>query len=179
MASIKSFTDLNTRKEAHSLVLAVYKTSNSFPKEELYGLTSQIRRCAVSISDNIDEGFSRQSNKEKIQFSFTTKGSLTKLQNQLLITKDVGYITKHNFAKTTDHNHWKASNWLNQSHQKQVKKSIFNILYSIFKKSLASSLFDTILLLGSIPLAYSLSKSPESAEANWYNDTWQYHKNSP
>ena len=56
-----------------------------------------MRRCAISITSNIAEGFSRQSKKEKLQFYFTSKGSLTELQNQLLIARDVGYLKKEDF----------------------------------------------------------------------------------
>jgi len=58
-----------------------------------------MRRCAVSISSNIAEGFSRQTKKEKLQFYFIAKGSLTELQNQLLVAKDVGYLDKKIFSE--------------------------------------------------------------------------------
>ena len=89
---IQSFTDLLAWKEAHSLVLDVYKISRLFPKEETYSLVDQMRRCTVSISSNIAEGFSRKSKKEKCQFYAMAKGSLTELQNQLLVARDVGYM---------------------------------------------------------------------------------------
>ncbi len=94
---IKSFTDLDAWKEGHTLVLAVYKSTKEFPKDEIFGLVSQMRRCAVSITSNIAEGFSRQSYKEKTQFYATAQGSLTELQNQLLISKDVGYMSEDIF----------------------------------------------------------------------------------
>jgi len=96
---IKSFTDLVAWQEGHKLVLMVYKTTEKFPKKEIYSLTSQMRRCSISITSNITEGFSRQGKKEKIQFYYTARGSLTELQNQLLIAKDVGYLTKSRFQK--------------------------------------------------------------------------------
>ena len=94
---IKSFTDLNAWKEGHKLVLMIYDITKTFPKEEVFGLTSQIRRCAVSITSNIAEGFSRQSYREKLQFYSIALGSTTELQNQLLIAKDINYITKEQF----------------------------------------------------------------------------------
>ena len=94
---IKSFTDLNAWKEAHSLVLMIYKITKDFPKEEMFGLTSQIRRAVISITSNIAEGFSRQTYKEKIQFYFIAKSSLTEVQNQLLIARDINYINKQDF----------------------------------------------------------------------------------
>ena len=94
---IRSFTDLIAWKEAHKLSIAVYKTTEKFPDKEIFSLVSQMRRCAISISSNIAEGFSRQTKKEKIQFYYTAKGSLTELQNQLLLSRDVGYITQEHF----------------------------------------------------------------------------------
>ncbi len=99
---IKSFTDLRAWKEAHQLVLMVYKITKSFPKDELFCLTNQIRRCVISISSNIAEGFSRHSNLEKKQFYYLALGSLTELQNQLLIAKDVEYMTKEVFHVTAE-----------------------------------------------------------------------------
>lgn len=94
---IKSFTDLVAWQEGHKLVIMTYTITNKFPKKELYILTSQILRCVISITSNIAEGFSRQSKKEKLQFYSTSKGSLTELQNQLLIARDVGYLPKKDF----------------------------------------------------------------------------------
>lgn len=94
---IKSFTDLNCWKEGHKLVTSVYTVTQLFPKEEIYGLTNQIRRCAISITSNIAEGFSRNSYKEKVQFYTIALGSITEFQNQLLVAKDVGYISKESF----------------------------------------------------------------------------------
>ena len=99
---IKSFTDLNAWKEAHKLVVMIYKITKDFPKEETYSLIDQMKRCSVSITSNIAEGFSRQSKKEKIQFYFISKGSLTELQNQLLVAKDVGYLGKNEFKSTAE-----------------------------------------------------------------------------
>lgn len=95
---IKSFTQLIVWKEGHTLVLEIYKITKSFPKEEKFGLTDQIRRAAVSITSNIAEGFSRHGSKEKIQFYYMSLGSLAELQNQLLIARDIGYITNETFS---------------------------------------------------------------------------------
>ena len=94
---IKSFTDLDVWKEGHKLVTLIYKITRKFPKEEMFGLISQIRRAVVSITSNISEGFSRKSYTEKIQFYFTSLGSLTEVQNLLLVAKDVGFMTKNDF----------------------------------------------------------------------------------
>jgi len=96
---IKSFTDLNAWKFGHKLVLEVYKLTSQFPKEEKYALVDQMKRAAVSVTSNIAEGFSRQFYLEKTQFYSMAQGSLTELQNQLLIAKDVGYLNKESFEK--------------------------------------------------------------------------------
>lgn len=95
---ITSFTKLDTWKEGHQLVLSIYATTKIFPKDELFSLTNQIRRAAVSITSNIAEGFSRNSWKEKMQFYATARGSLTEVENQLLIARDVGYIQRDVFS---------------------------------------------------------------------------------
>jgi four helix bundle protein len=99
---ISSFTDLVVWQEGHSLVLGIYKCSESFPQKEVFGLTNQMRRAVVSITSNIAEGFSRQSVKEKVQFYSIAKGSLTELQNQLLIAKDVGFLEERNYKVLSD-----------------------------------------------------------------------------
>lgn len=99
---IQSFTDLEAWKRGHALTLEIYRITKLFPKEELFGLTSQIRRSALSITSNIAEGFSRKSPKEKIQFYFIALGSTTELQNQLLLSRDIGYIDNVVFSKIAD-----------------------------------------------------------------------------
>ena len=99
MSSIKTFHDLDAWKEGHKLVLLIYALTKQFPKDEVFGLISQMRRCAVSITSNIAEGFSRQSYAEKIRFYYMSLGSLTELQNQSIIAKDIGYLNPDEFAK--------------------------------------------------------------------------------
>lgn len=105
---IKSFTDLRVWQKGHTVVLDIYRVTKCFPKEELFGLTSQLRRAAVSFTSNIAEGFSRNSHKEKQQFYAIALGSLTEIQNQLLVARDVNYITLDEFnllaQKTIDLN---------------------------------------------------------------------------
>lgn len=98
---IESFKDLEAWKEGHKLVILIYKLTKLFPKDEIFGIINQMRRAAVSITSNIAEGFSRQSMKEKSQFYSIAKGSLTEIQNQILISKDVGYMkdTEYNEAE--------------------------------------------------------------------------------
>lgn len=96
------FTDLVAWQEAHQLVLSVYEISRDFPKSEEFGLKSQMRRAAVSITSNIAEGFSRRNSLEKSHFYFIAQGSNTELQNQLLIAKDIGYINEKSFKSLRD-----------------------------------------------------------------------------
>jgi len=96
---IKSFTDLYAWQEGHKLVIMLYTITKDFPKEEIFGLVSQMRRSAVSITSNIAEGFSRNTMKDKIQFYCIAQGSLTELQSQLFIAKDVGYLSGEDFDK--------------------------------------------------------------------------------
>lgn len=96
-AKIKSFTDLNAWKKGHELVLEIYRLTLKFPKNEQFGLVDQIRRAIVSVTSNIAEGFSRRSNKEKAQFFYMALGSLTEVQNQLLIARDLKYISNDEF----------------------------------------------------------------------------------
>ena len=99
---IRSFTDLNAWKQSHDLVLETYRITNNFPKTEIFVLTSQIRRCAISITSNIAEGFSRRTYKDKNQFYFISQGSLTELQNQILLARDLGYIENDVFKNLAD-----------------------------------------------------------------------------
>jgi len=96
---IRSFTDLRVWQKGHKLVVAIYKITDKFPKKETYSLTDQMRRAATSITSNIAEGFGRQTYKEKAQFFYQAKGSLTELKNQILIARDVGYLVKNDFDK--------------------------------------------------------------------------------
>ena len=94
---IRSFTDLKAWQERHQLVLIIYKVTEDFPQKENFNLTLQVRRSAISITSNIAEGFSRKSRKEKVQFYYVALGSITELQNQLIIARDIGYLEKEKF----------------------------------------------------------------------------------
>ena len=135
---IQSFTDLEVWKEAHKLVLTIYQLTKDFPKEELFGLVSQMRRAAVSITSNIAEGFSRFSYKEKTQFYSMSHGSLTELQNQILIAKDVGYLGLENFRKLSDQSvivHKLLNAFIRKTKEFKVLRFVFLVilLHSIFQ----------------------------------------------
>jgi len=96
---IREFTDLLAWQECHKLVILIYHLTTKFPKSEQFSLTNQLRRAAVSITSNIAEGFGRHTYKEKVQFYYQAQGSLTETKNQLLIAKDIGYLTKEDIDK--------------------------------------------------------------------------------
>lgn len=96
---IRSFTDLIAWQKTHQFVLKIYQIVSFFPKEELYGLSSQLKRAVISISSNIAEGFSRKTNKDKVQFYYIALGSLTEVQNLLLIGRDLKLINKEDFEE--------------------------------------------------------------------------------
>ena len=87
-----SFTEMPVWQKAHKLVLDVYQLTASFPKAEVYGLTSQIRRSALSVSGNIAEAFGRFHYLDKNKFYLNARGSLEETKNYLIISQDVGYL---------------------------------------------------------------------------------------
>lgn len=99
MTKIEKFTDLDVWKEAHKLTLLVYKCTKFFPKSELFGLTSQIRRAVVSIESCIAEGFSRFHYKDRLTFYFDSRGSIAEVQTQSITAKDLGYINVNQFEE--------------------------------------------------------------------------------
>jgi four helix bundle protein len=98
----KSFTHLDVWKEGHKLALLIYRITDSFPDKERFGLTSQLRRAAVSVTSNIAEGFNRNSLKEKINFYSFSRGSLAEIQNQILISRDIGFAKEDEFMKIAE-----------------------------------------------------------------------------
>ncbi len=100
MSEIKTFQDLDAWREAHVLVLQMYQETKTFPPDERFGLVSQMRRAVVSVTSNIAEGFSRLSYKEKVRFYYIAHSSLTEIQNQLIISRDVGFLSEESFTLT-------------------------------------------------------------------------------
>lgn len=87
----KTFRDLIVWQKAHALALRVYRTTAGFPKHELFGLVSQMRRAAVSVAANIAEGFSKRSRTDKARFMNTAQGSLEELRYYCILATDLGY----------------------------------------------------------------------------------------
>jgi four helix bundle protein len=91
-SSVNSYRDLNAWKEAMTLAEMCYRLTGAFPREELYGITSQIRRAAVSVPANIAEGYGRENRGEYVQFLKISQGSLKELETHLLLSVRVGLL---------------------------------------------------------------------------------------
>ena len=98
---MRDFHKLGIWQRSHQLTLDVYKVSKSFPKDELFGLTSQIRRAASSIPTNIAEGCGRASNKDYAHFLQIAIGSASEIEYELLLAHDLEYINDEAFNKLT------------------------------------------------------------------------------
>jgi four helix bundle protein len=116
--TVSTHKDLDVWKKAMDLAAQVYSLTARFPKEELYGLTSQIRRSAVSIPSNIAEGAARHSRKEFIQFLHIASGSVAELETQLLLAIRMGFIPGDSIIP----------------HIEEVRKLLLGLLRSLKKK---------------------------------------------
>jgi four helix bundle protein len=96
---IKTYRDLLTWQKSMALVTEIYRLSKSFPKDETYGLTSQMRRCAVSVPSNIAEGYGRNSISDYIRFLYIAIASLYELQTRIEIALNLQYLSKTGFDK--------------------------------------------------------------------------------
>ena len=94
---MRNYRDLQTWNKAHTLTLELYKLSRQFPKEEIYGLTSQLRRAASSIGANLAEGCGRQSNPEFARFVRISMGSASELDYHLLLSRDLGFLRAEDY----------------------------------------------------------------------------------
>ena len=95
MATAKSFKDLVVWQKAHQLVIKIYRLSKTFPKDELFGLTSQLRRAAVSVPANIAEGFKRATIRDKLRYLNIAQGSLEEVRYYLILCHDLEYGNTH------------------------------------------------------------------------------------
>jgi four helix bundle protein len=96
---MKDFREFKVWAKAHELVLAIYRVTEIFPKHEMFGLVSQIRRCSSSIPANIAEGCGRLGNSEFHRFLQIACGSANELEYHLLLAKDLGYLDEENYLK--------------------------------------------------------------------------------
>jgi four helix bundle protein len=94
---LKDFKELRVWQKAHQLALSVYEASKSFPRDEIFGLTSQLRRASVSVGANIAEGCGRRSDGEFVRFLQIARGSSSEVENHLLLARDLKYLdgSKH------------------------------------------------------------------------------------
>lgn len=99
---VRSYRDLVVWQKAMSLALAIYRASAQFPKEEIYGLTSQMRRAAVSVASNIAEGQARHSRREFLQLLSHARGSLAELETQSLLAARLNFLTTDNAQEMAD-----------------------------------------------------------------------------
>jgi len=99
MSSIKTYKDLLVWQKGIEIVKQIYLICNEIPKDELYGLQSQLKRSAVSIPSNIAEGWGRNYTKNYIQFLKYSRGSLLELETQIIIAKELDFITIESFSK--------------------------------------------------------------------------------
>lgn len=97
MAEIKTHKDLLVWKKSLDLVEQIYKFTKQFPKEELYGITNQMRRCAVSIPANIAEGSGRKNKAEFVQFLHIALGSASELETHLIISQRLGFLSINSY----------------------------------------------------------------------------------
>lgn len=93
----KSFEELIVWQKAHAMVIEVYKQTKMFPKEEIYGISSQLRRSAVSVPANIAEGFAKRGVSDKLRFYNIAQGSLEECRYYSILSRDLGYITIETF----------------------------------------------------------------------------------
>jgi four helix bundle protein len=96
---MKDFRRLQVWEKAHLLTLDIYRSSASFPREEMYGLTSQIRRCSASIGANIAEGCGKTGNNELHRFLQIASGSASELDYHLLLARDLSYLAEANYRR--------------------------------------------------------------------------------
>ena len=116
--TIRSFRDLEVWKQSMDLSVELYKITKGFPKEEQFGLVSQIRRAAISIPSNISEGSSRSSVKEYIQFLNVANGSLSEIETQIELAVRLKYIEENSLQNQINH----------------IRSMIFGLLRSLKRK---------------------------------------------
>lgn len=100
---LRSFENLIVWQESQSLAVEVYRLTKNFPKEEVFGITSQIRRASSSVSANIAEGFGRSTTKDKLQFMTIAYGSLLETKNFIYLATKLGYMTDESQVETVEH----------------------------------------------------------------------------
>ena len=99
IVGVRTHKDLDVWKKSMGFVTRLYKVTATFPKEEIYGLTNQMRRAAISVPSNIAEGSARKSNKEFIQFLHIALGSCVEIETQLIISNNLEFMNDESFLE--------------------------------------------------------------------------------
>src|SRR3989338_11384744 len=133
-SKIKSYQDLTVWHKSVNFSIKLYGATESFPKQEMFGLTSQLRRAAVSIPSNIAEGFRRKTNKEKLQFLRIAYGSGAEIETQLVIANKLRYLNDDNYAHLTQD-------------LSEVMKMLNTLIDRFEQKAYAKPILSTIVLL--------------------------------
>jgi four helix bundle protein len=115
---LKSFRELDMWRLGKTIVIEIYRLTRSFPKEELYGLTSQMRRAAISIPANIAEGFNRRHNAEFRQLLYVALGSCAELETQIEIAHDLAFITASELSSILE----------NLDHESRMLRNLIKLL---------------------------------------------------
>jgi four helix bundle protein len=117
---IRHFKDLLVWQKAHELALKIYKYTEKMPKTELFGMTSQLRRAATSITANIAEGMGRNSYADRVRFYYNARGSIYEVESFLITAKDLGYIPEANYdelIKLLDYTRRILNNFINKTEE--------------------------------------------------------------
>ena len=125
MEAAKTFEDLLVWQKAHQFALAIYNYTKSFPREEIYGLTSQFRRASVSVAANIAEGFKKRGHRDKARYMNIAQGSLSECHYFLILAKDLNYgrnielqLLLNEVSKMLEAYHRAVRNTFNNLHSK-------------------------------------------------------------
>jgi four helix bundle protein len=124
-APVKTYTELKVWEQSYKVCLEVYRITMGFPKEETYGLMSQMRRAAVSIPSNIAEGFGRRTTPDFLRSLYIAYGSVCELETQILLSKDLGYVGRGSTEKI-------------QSQVREVERMLKALIKALQKKHLST-----------------------------------------
>ena len=119
---METHKDLRVWQQSIEMVTSIYKMSKDFPKDEIFGLVSQMRRAAVSVPSNIAEGYARGTDKEKLHFLRISSGSMSEIETQLMLSLNLGYIGQETYDELSEQitSVWKQSNALISSIKKRL-----------------------------------------------------------
>ena len=119
---METHKDLRVWQQSIEMVTSIYLMTKAFPKDELFGLVSQMRRAAVSVPSNIAEGYARGTDREKLHFLRISSGSMSEIETQLMLSLNLGYISQESFDELSENvtSVWKQLNALISSLKKKL-----------------------------------------------------------